>query len=125
MKEPTEMEKPSNRQEERDRMGKYAQELSASKGDKELTERQHTLWEDIGLAEYKRETGIWECRIDDCEAKMETSKRISHHRKTPPGTILRTRQTRRDMSVLQQDTERDGEIIHPYGSKAARRKLAH
>ena len=45
MKEPAETAKPRNRQEERekDRMGKYAQELNASKADKELTARKNTL----------------------------------------------------------------------------------
>ena len=99
-------------------------------GTKRIKKRQRikneeTLWGDIGLVEYNRETGIWECRIDDCGANMETTKRISHHRKMPPGTILWTKQTRHDMSVLQKDAKRDGQAIHPYGSKTARRKMEH
>ena len=89
MNEPTELTDPSNRQEERenDRMGQYTQELDASKGDKDkkVAGRKYTLWGYIGLVEYIQETGIWECRIDDCEARMETTKRISHHR----GNIIR------------------------------------
>ena len=113
MNEATELTEPSNRQEERenDRMTLYTQELDAAKDDKD------------GLVGYNQETGIWECRIEDCEAKMETAKRISHHRKPSPGTLFRTHQTGNGMPLLQKDNECNGQIIHPYGSDATRRKL--
>ena len=103
-------------------MEQYTQEPDAAKGDKDkkVATRKHTLWGDVGLVEYIQETSTWECRIDSCEAKTETSKRISHHtKKIPPRAIFRTQQTGRDTPVLQQDSKCNGEIIHPYGSNAA------
>ena len=90
-KAPIKTTEPNNRQEEqeKDRKEQYTQEMKAEKANKETTTRKPTLWEDIGLAEYNPETRIWECRIDDCEAKMETTKKISHRREnTTRGNTL-------------------------------------
>ena len=78
MNEPTEPTEPINRQEERDgdRMEQYAQELNAAEDDEDrkVEAKKHTLWGDIGLVDYNRETRKLECRIGDCESKMETAK---------------------------------------------------
>ena len=61
--------------------GPRTQRVEAEDEDCKMTTRKHTTWEDIGLTEYNSKTMTWECRIGDCDAKMETTKRISHHRR--------------------------------------------
>ena len=43
--------------------------------------RKNTLLGKIGLAEYNPNKKIWECRIDECEAEIDTTKKISPRRK--------------------------------------------
>ena len=43
--------------------------------------RKKPHWERIGLVEYNPEKRTWECRIDDCEAEIDTANKISHRRK--------------------------------------------
>ena len=85
----------------------------------------NTLWEDIGIAEYNQETRTWECRIGDCEAKIETENAYRTIGEITSGTILWAQQTGHDIPVLQKDAECNGQIIHPYGSNAERRKLEY
>ena len=43
--------------------------------------RERTCWGRIGLVEFNERTEKWECRIDDCQEEMDTSRKISQHRK--------------------------------------------
>ena len=52
----------------------------------QLTRKTH-YWEKVGLVEYNPNKKKWEFRIDDCEAEIETVKKISPRRKN---TILST-----------------------------------
>ena len=48
-----------------------------------------TLLGKIGLVEYNPNKKIWECRIDDCEAGIDTTTKISPRRKNiTPNTTL-------------------------------------
>ena len=47
----------------------------------ERTKRKTHYWEKVGLVEYNLDTNKWECRIDECEAEIDTAEKISPRRK--------------------------------------------
>ena len=47
----------------------------------EQTKRRTHYWGKVGLVEYNPDTNKWECRIDECEAEIDTVRKISPHRK--------------------------------------------
>ena len=88
--------------------------------------RRRRRFGNIGLSEYNPEMQIWECRIDDCEAKIEKSTGVSHHRR-----LRRSEQysgpNRQEMTCpyCRRTMGRRGYTPHSYGSTAAGRKQKH
>ena len=41
----------------------------------EQTKRRTHYWEKVGLVEYNPDANKWECRIDECEAEIDTVKK--------------------------------------------------
>ena len=76
--------------------------------------RERTCWGKIGLVEFNERTEKWECRIDDCQEEMDTSRKIAQHRKKHHGEQYYGPDTR--------------EVICPYCGKtlnATNRLFAH
>ena len=44
-------------------------------------ERKYTMWGNLGLVEYNQEKQIWECRIENCEMQINTSRGMTRRRK--------------------------------------------
>ena len=56
---------------------------------------------------------------------MDTSRKISQRRKTPPRTVLRTGHARSNMPLLRKNTERRKQTIRTYENTAAKRRMEH
>ena len=103
-------------------MGQHNQELNAEKTTKNKQLGNIHSGKILGWANTIQKQEYRNAELAIAKPRREQQNRSHTVGKIPPGTILRTQQTRHDMSVLQKDAKRDGQAIHPYGSKATRRK---